>query len=64
MLICIFLLYSIKNKMDISIQFTKEELMILSKALVIGSVHLENETESRIMQVLEKKISMIFELQR
>ena len=45
--------------MKVSVIFTKEELMLLSRALTLGIIHTEDDIESNKMQEVERKIQIL-----
>lgn len=45
--------------MEISIKFTQEELKIISKALHLGIVHSDNDSEVEKMQILDRKLNIV-----
>ena len=51
--------HSKKNRMEISIKFTQEELKLLSHALVFGIIHSDKDSVVEKMKELERKVNAI-----
>ncbi len=45
--------------MKISIEFTVQELKLISRALTFGIIHTSDDAESKKMQALENKITVV-----
>lgn len=45
--------------MEVSVKFTAEELMYLSRALAFGIIHTTDEKESERMRTMDKKIQLL-----
>lgn len=48
--------------MQISITFTKQELEMIARALIIGMIHTNNEKEEMAFKALEQKITVVGQL--
>jgi len=50
--------------MQIAVIFTKEELILISRALTYGIIHADKNEEEKQMKQLEQKINMLGAIQQ